>query len=165
MVAGGHPPVEQGVVEGQGDRGRRGVAVAVDDHRRALLGDAQALAGGLDDPQVGLVGHEEVDVGGGQAGVGHRPLGRLDHHPHRLAEDLLAVHVQVAAVVALEQVAEGAVGAEVPAEQVPGPVDRLEHHRPGPVAHQHGHGAVVPVGDAAEGVGADEQDPARCRRR
>ena len=33
-------------------------------------------------------------------------LGRLDHHRHRLAEDLLAVHVEEAAVVALEQMAE-----------------------------------------------------------
>ena len=61
-------------------------------------------------------------------------------------------------MVALEQVAERAVGPEVPRQQLAGAVDGLEHHGTGPVAHQHGHRPVVPVGDPAEGLRPDDQE-------
>ena len=83
-----------------------GVAVAIDHDHGALLGDAQPLAGRHDDAQVGLVGDEERHVVGAEPGIGHGPLGRLDHHTDGLTEDLLAVHVQRAAVLAVEQVAQ-----------------------------------------------------------
>ena len=54
---------------------------------------------------------------GPMPGVGHGPLGRLDHDPDGPAEDLLAVHEEGAAVLALEEVAQRAVGVQVPAEQ------------------------------------------------
>ncbi len=40
-------------------------------------------------------GTSSDDVVGAEPGIGHGPLGRLDHHADGLAEDLLAVHVQV----------------------------------------------------------------------
>ena len=61
-------------------------------------------------------------------------------------------------MLAIEQVPERAVGVQVPAEEVPGPVDRLDHDGAGAVADEDGDLAVVPVGDPAQGVGADEQD-------
>ena len=63
-----------------------------------------------------------------------------------------------AAVLALEQVPERAVGVQVPAEQAAGAVDRLDHHGAGAVADDDGDLAVVHVGDARERLGADEQD-------
>ena len=84
---------------------------------------------------------------------------RLDHHPDRLTEDLLAVHVEEAAVVTLEEVAERAVGTEVPREQLAGAVDRFEHDRTGTVTDQDGDRSVVPVGDAAQGLRPDHQEP------
>ena len=39
-----------------------------------LVGDAEATAGGVDDPLVGLVGDDEVEVGGRHAGPFERPL-------------------------------------------------------------------------------------------
>ena len=125
VVARVDPAAFDRVVEGERN-GRRGrVAVAVDDDHRPLLGDAQALAGGLDDPQVGLVRHHQGDVVGPEAGIGHGPLGRLDHDPDRPAEHLLPVHEQGAAVLALEQVLERPVGVEVPAQQAPGALHRF----------------------------------------
>ena len=107
------------------------------------------------------MGHEQVHVVSGHPGVGQGLLGRVDHDPYGSPEDLFPVHVEVPAVVAGEQVAEGAVGVEVPAEKVAWPVDRFHDHGPRTVAHQHGHLAVVPVGDPTEGVGTDQEDPSR----
>ena len=98
---------------------------------------------------------------GAEAGVGHGPLGRLDDHPDGPAEDLLAVHEQGPAVLALEQVPERAVGVQVPAEQAARAVHRLDDDGAGPVADDDGDLAVVHVGDARERLGADQQDRAR----
>ena len=154
-------PLLEGVVEGEGDGRRGGVAVAVDHDGRALLGDAEALAGGLDDADVGLVRHHQRDVVGTEPGVGHGPLGRLDDDPDGTAEDLLAVHVERAPVLALEQVPQRAVGVQVPAEQGARAVDRLDHDGAGAVADDDGDLAVVHVGDARERLGADQQHRAR----
>ena len=51
-----------GLGERERDRRRRRVAVALDVHERALRRDAEPVGGGLDDAEVGLVGHEPVDV-------------------------------------------------------------------------------------------------------
>ena len=124
-------------------------------------GMPEALAGGLDDPQVGLVRHHHGDVVGREAGIGHGPLGRLDDDTYGPAEDLLAVHEQRAAVLALEQVLERAVGVHVPAQQRAGAVHRLDHHGARAVAHDDGDLAVVHVGDLREGLGSHEQHGAR----
>ena len=68
-------------------------------------------------------------------------------------------------MLAYRAVLGAAVGVEVPAEQLPRSVDRLEHHRAGSVGEQDGGVAVGPVGDAGEGVGADDQDLVGSRSR
>ena len=83
------------------------------------------------------MGHHQVDVVDGEAGLGDRLLGGLDDHPNRLAEDLLAVHVEIAAVVALEEVAQRSVRTQVPREQLTGTVHRLQHDGAGSVTDQH----------------------------
>ena len=124
--------------------------------------DAEALARRLDDADVGLVGDDEGDVVGGDAGGGHRGAGRVDHHRDGPAEDLLAVHRACSRRCRrIEQLAGGAVGAEVEREQLAGPVDGLEHHGAGAVAEEDGGVAVVLVGDAAQGLGPDRAAPGR----
>ena len=93
------------------------------------------------------------------AGLLHRLLGRVDHDPHGPAEDLLAVHVDAARRPRRRGASSAvAVGVEVPAEQLAAALDRLEHDGAGAVGEQDGGVAVVPVGDARERVGADDED-------
>ncbi len=68
-------------------------------------------------------------------------------------------------MLAVQGVLGAAVGVEVPAEQLAGPVDGLEHRGARSVGEQDGGVAVGPVGDAREGVGADDQDLRRRRWR
>ena len=48
-------------------------------------------------------GTTSVDVVGGDAGALHRLLGRVDHDPHGPAEDLLALHLDEAADLGVEE--------------------------------------------------------------
>src|SRR5579871_5598378 len=132
MVTRFDPPAPQRVVEREGDGGRRGVAVLVDNHRGPFLGDAESLTGGLDDPKVRLVGDAYVEVRGGQARVTQRLLGRIDDDPYRSAEHLLPLHGEEAVVLAVQQMLERAVCTGVPAEQVARPLHRLEDDGAGP---------------------------------
>ena len=70
-----------------------------------------------------------------------------------------------AAVLALEQVLERPVGVQVPAEQAAGAVDRLDDDGAGTVADDDGDLAVVHVGDARQGLGADRAGRAPIRWR
>ena len=55
-------PSRHGDVEGQRDRGRRGVAVPVDGDHHLLGRDAELVGAGVDDAPVGLVRHEPVEI-------------------------------------------------------------------------------------------------------
>jgi hypothetical protein len=57
-----------------------------------LLGDPQLRRDELVDAHVGLVRHEQVDVGHRHAGLGEHRVGDLRHLLGRPAEHLLAVH-------------------------------------------------------------------------
>ena len=96
-----------------------------------------------------------------EPGLGQRLVRRLHDHPDRMPEDLLAVHVQVAAVIALEKVAQGPVRPEVPGQQLARPVGGLEQHRAGPVTDEDGDAAVVPVRDLRQRLAADDEYPLR----
>src|SRR5436190_22148900 len=73
-------PVELGLLQRERDRRRRRVRDAIDVQRDALARDAELGRRGLDDPRVGLVGDEEVEVVGRQARALQRGAHRL-HHP------------------------------------------------------------------------------------
>ena len=119
----------------------------------------EPLARRVDDADVGLVGDDQGEVVDGDAGPLEGPQRRVDHRAHGPAEHLLAVHLDEAADVGGEQVAGRPVGVEVEAEQVARAVGGLEHDRAGAVGEEDGRAAVVPVDDAAHGLGADEQHP------
>ena len=93
----------------------------------------------------------------------------VGHHADRVAEDLLALHAQMAdrarggrAAIDVELVAVPAVGAQMRGEhaavaELAVAAPRFQHHRAGAVAEQHAGGAVGPVENAREGLGADDQ--------
>ena len=60
-------------------------------------GEAEALADGLDDADVGLVGDDEVDVGGGEAGAGDGVFAGFAGVFDGGFEDFLAHHVDESA--------------------------------------------------------------------
>src|SRR5688572_11743228 len=62
-----NPTVVEGVGERQWDRRRRRVPGAVEHDRGPVEWDPEALTGGVDDPDVGLVGDDHGDVVGRDA--------------------------------------------------------------------------------------------------
>ena len=95
-----------------------------------------------------------VDVG-----LLEHPLRGLDGCPHGPAEDLAAFHVDVAALVAVQDRGQGPVEAEVVGEDQRLALGRLHDDGAGPVAEEDGRGAVVLVRDLRQGVGADHERP------
>jgi hypothetical protein len=121
----------------------------------------RGVAGGLDDADVGLVGDDEGDVVGGHAGMAHRLLGGVDHDPHGPAEDLLAVHLDQAADLGVEEplAAEPSASRSQPSSW-PGPSTASSTTAPAPSANR-ARCCGRPVGDAGERVGADERTARR----
>ena len=160
---------------GQGDRhGRRGrVAVLVEVDEHAVHRQVQALGDGLDDPDVGLVRDEQVDVGRLEAGAldgrqrgrrqrpGREPVGLLALHP----DEVLAAGDGLGRRRALgpagrqpDHVRALRLGRHLDAEAAAGLVRGGQHDRAGPVAEQD---AGVPVGvveEPGQQLGADDQD-------
>ena len=131
------------------------------------------LGRGFDDPQVGLMRHQQVDLVGRDAGpgerlvagVGHGEHGGLEHlaprHLHvvgPLADDLLADRIGRAAARPVEQRREAPVGLDEGGEDPAAGVRRAAHHRgAGAVAEEDGGGAVLEVGDGGQLLGADDE--------
>ena len=129
----------------------------------------QAGANGLEDAHIGLVQRVEVHILRLEL-VG---LEHLADIPQRVGDrelvDLLTLHLQIlgrGGVDGKGAVARGRVGAEHLVAGLAVEADVLDalalaHHRgPGGVAEQHTGAAVGPVGEAAERLGADHQQPA-----
>ena len=74
----------------------------VEADRVTLRIDAEPLAHGVDYPDVCLVRDEQGDVVNPDISLLQNTLCRLDGRPHRLAEDLPALHHDEAAPVAVE---------------------------------------------------------------
>src|SRR5215207_10109342 len=161
--AGLEQPVALGLVQGERDRGRRRVGRAVDVEDDLLGRDVQLGGHRVDDPAVGLVGDEEVDVVGGQPGALQGLRGRGAHAAHGVAVDLLALHAQHAGLgVGVQQVGLLAVGAQDEAGEAEVEVAAGDDHGADAVAEEHGGGAVGVVDDAREGLGGADQHDARA---
>src|SRR5450830_2129599 len=161
-----------GLVQADRDGGARGVAVAVQVGEHLRLGESQTPRRGLDDADVGLVRHEQVDVCHGQPGVAEHLLARDDHRARGELEDLAARHVHGVLVQAHRLVARrlaaaagrhveirraAAVVAQVEAEDA-AVVGGLHEHGASAVAEEHAGAAVLPVDHLAEHLGADNED-------
>ena len=117
------------------------------------------------------MGDDPVHIRSRKPGAVERAMGRLGQLFDRVAEDLLALHLQDAgglgrrdATIDIEQVFELAVGMQVGGENAAIPrraiaVLRLKHQGARAIAKEHAGGAVLPVHDAAEGLRADDQKP------
>ena len=96
-VAGGQAPGVGGLGQGQRHRCGTGVAVVVDGDDRSGRVEAEALGHRVDDPDVGLVRHEQGDVVDGDPGPGQRAQRRVGRGAHGPTEHLTAVHLDGAA--------------------------------------------------------------------
>src|SRR5215210_249806 len=144
-----------GLLEGERDRGRRRVGDTVDVDHDLLGRQAHLGRRGLDDPHVGLVGDEQVDVLDRQPGALDRLVRRGDHAPDRVAVDLAALHAEHRLdALGVEHVRLGGVGAEDEAAAAELELAAGHHDGAGAVAEQRRGAAVVVVGDARQRLGA-----------
>ena len=89
-------PSSQRRGERERDRSRRGVAVQLNRLHHFFRRDAKFMRRGVDDPLVGLMRHEPVEVLRRQPGVGEGVDHHIGHLADREAEDLLALHAHIA---------------------------------------------------------------------
>ena len=159
---------------GQGNGGRRGVAVLVHIDEHALARDAQAAAHGFYNAQVGLVGHQQVHIRSREAVFGQHVFADLHHAAHGMlvrftplhADEKIFAHGVAQAITAGGAAAHDdkvALAAVAQAEHVFQPGQhigrtRADHAGRGRVAKEHAGGTVRPVDPAAEGLGADKQN-------
>jgi len=80
----------------QRDRSRRGVGVPVDGDDDLAFGYAEFSGRGLNDPPIGLVWYEPIDLLAGDAGAAEGVFDDVGNHADRMLEDLSALHAQVA---------------------------------------------------------------------
>ena len=161
--------------QGDRDRGGRRVAVLVQVHEHLVHRQAETVGHRLDDPDVGLVRDEQVDVRGLETGLGHRrergrgegpggeAIGLAPLHPDEMlaAPDGLRRRRALCATGRQpDHVGTLRLGGELDAEPAAGLGRRRQDDRAGPVAEQD---AGVPVGvveEPGEQLGADHEDVA-----
>src|SRR5690606_30677739 len=156
------PSLVNRFIQGHRDGGRGHVSetVQVDDH--LLLRQSEPLDGGVDDADVGLMGHEEVDVLLLHPRLGERLLRGIAHHADGKLENLPAGHGNgVEALVhrvparrhagsargQLQQIPAGPVGTQLKGEKTASLLHRSQDDRSGSVAEEHAGVSVLPVGD------------------
>ena len=146
--------------QGEGDGGGGGVAVLLRcSSPPSSSGRPKRVADGVDDAQVGLVGDEEVEVGGGEAVALEEAQARLRELAHRVLEDVRRRPGGRSAPCGPPSRARPGAGCprrsctggrppepstSLPKSMMPGVVGGgLEQHRPRPVAEEHAGGAVL----------------------
>ena len=120
------------LVEGDGDRGGGGVTVALDVDEDLLEWHLAAFGDCLDDPQIGLVGDQQIEICSGEPRLRQHLRQRSGHGSHGMAENLLPFHadamqlggdilgagrVDTAAAGVIEQTAMGTVAMQTGLQQ------------------------------------------------
>ena len=144
-------------------RRRRRVAVLRDAVDDAVGGQVESLADGAEDPAVGLVVDEQVDVVQARAGRADRLHGGQRKPGDRLAEGLVAAHAD-RPLGARDDDVVGARAVRAEHDRPNAAVSlsrRLQHHRAGAVGEHGGGCAIVGIGDPRHEVGADHQHALR----
>ena len=164
--------LRHGVVQAQRDGGARGVAEAVHVPEDLLVGEAELRGHLLDDAQVGLVGHEQVDVGGAtarrrRASSGTtRPRGGWRNGRPRDRSSAgsaggrrLSRGWPAACVPPAGRLRKGAPLPSLPRSKakIEPLSEGLHEHRAGAVAEQHAGATVVPVERLRDGLGAGHE--------
>jgi len=93
MIARLQPFLFDRLTEGDGDRSSRGIAVLLHVNEDPFDRKPQFLGRGEDDPQIRLVGNEEVDIIGGQFGGADRFLGGFTHDAGGETKDFSPPHL------------------------------------------------------------------------
>ena len=173
-------PLAIQLVQGDRDRAGRGVAVALQVLEDGIAVEPEHVAGGVNDPNVGLMRDEPADVAHLAVGVGEHGEGGIGQDPHRPLEDGSAVHRQVmkallegrggrrnpaAAGRPAREVAAGAIRAELVGHQSLIRFARRQQDRAGAVAEQREALLVVGIDDPAVAVSADDQGALAVARR
>ena len=137
-----------------------------------IHGHIQLLGHRLQNPQIGLVGDDQIDVVSGQPVSFEGLFGDIGHRSDGLFEKPIAFHGQdigfrgriakhfrqvVVSLDGMEQIPEPAIGLDVGGKDAAVPIPALEHDGSGAVAQQNAGAAVFPVDDGGEPFGSDDQ--------
>src|SRR5215218_1260930 len=151
-----------GGVQSKGYGCSRRVCVTVHRHHDFRAREVELLRSRLEDPGIRLVWNHPVDVVGFKFGGGKHFAQYVRQIDDRMAEDLAALHSQLAdgargrrPTIDEKQIIVASVGVEPCREDAPVAILRAKHQRAGPVAEEDASRPVFPVEDAAESFGAD----------
>src|SRR5690625_2534414 len=162
-------PVRLCFCKSQGDGGRRGISMPINGHDHTVTWQVEALGHGLDDPDIGLMRYQPVDLRRLEPVLLKRRVDRLRHLHDRVAKDLAALHAQESgrlcrgrSAVYIERVVMAPVRIEMGGQDAAlggGAVRRRcrQHDGAGTVAKEDAGAPVAPVEDATEGFGSHDQ--------
>ena len=153
------------------NRCSRGVAVRGDVHVDLLRGETQSARRGIDDPNVGLVRYEQIDIVDAKTGCFENPCRRVAHRGNRPAEHVFALHDELcypgitraplgAGGGGAQQVAGSPVGTHLERQQagIGLVVAGLNDHSTGTISEQHAGRAIREIEVVGQLLGADHED-------
>ena len=138
-----------------------------------VFGNAELLRRCFDDPAIGLVRHEPVDLVARNAGCGEGLFDHVGDHADRVLEHFAAFHAQMAGgarrrrpAIDIELVLVPAVRTQMGRQNArvrcqPDAGGLLDDNGAGAIAEEHGGTPVGPVENARERLRADHQDTPR----
>ena len=165
-IPGLDPPVCNRLIEGERDRGGGGIGVAFDRHHHLVFRQAELSSDAVDDPAVGLVRNEPVDIRRGETVRRQRLVDHGAKMMNRLTEYFSTFHPEEAGISCRRRPAvdiEDVVLASVRVQMVgqdKAAADRrsrhrLQHYGASPVAEQDASTAILPVDDAGKCLRSD----------
>ena len=166
-----HSPIADCVVERHRYRRSRGVAMVGDVEDDLLHRHAESITGRLNDPEVGLVRHDQVDIVDAEARLVEGSTHRALHAAHGMFEDRLALEMKpvdgrISGAVELASASERgghhrlaglAVSTEIVGEHARAVGARFIDHRTGTVAEKDAVVSVVVVHQEVQFLGPDHQ--------
>lgn len=163
-----------GLVEGDGDRGRRGVAGLIDIDEDFFAGETQMAARGVDDALVDLMRDNHGYIVDGKVALLHGVFDERLHFGNGEFVDFASLHFDVvvavfegggggwffgAAAGDKEQRPTFAVGGEFGIlDPAIGFVNGREHYRTGSISEEDATAAIFVIGEPRDGFGADDKD-------
>lgn len=142
-------------MEGERNRGGRGVAMAVDRDDDLIHGHVEFFGGGLDDADIGLMGHKPVDVIARKIVLFQCFFNDFCHVFNGVLEDFLALHDDV--FIGVKEVTALAIGVEVGGDDSFFLIGGFEDDSARAIGEEDAGGAVGPVDNGGHFLGPDHQ--------